>query len=366
MSRRFAVIVVAVVLLALPGVAQASHFVHFGPGAPGIGDPYFPLDGNGGYDVAHYDLDIAYEPSTDVLRGIAKIRADGQAGPLELQPRPRSGSTSARWSSTGARRAGRATVASSRSRRAGACASASDFKTVIAYDGVPETLGDSQIGLSGFIHTDDGTLVAGQPDVASNWYPVNDHPLDKASYSFAITVPRGLQAIANGVLADVDNGGRSTTWEWEAKEPMASYLTTATIGEFDVDAYRADGITTWMRSIPTCSIAGAAHRPALRDLADRRAVLQAADAHAQRARGRWRGCRSGSPRDTEPNWDFFFVEAHTVGVDDWTTLPDVNGHTAAGSRAPPARARQLHPFLAHYLSVDDAGECMPTGETGEW
>ena len=42
-------------------------------------------------------------------------------------------------------------------------------------------------------------------------------------------------------------------------------------------------------------------------------------------------------RDTEPNWDFFFVEAHTVGVDDWTTLPDVNGHSSPGYRSRPAR-----------------------------
>src|SRR5205085_667338 len=33
--------------------------------------------------------------------------------------------------------------------------------------------------------------------------------------------------------------------------------------------------------------------------------------------------------DTEPNWDFLVVEAHTVGQDDWTTLPDANGHTDA-------------------------------------
>ena len=46
-----------------------------GPARPGIGDPYFPLDGNGGYDVAHYDLNIAYDPKTDVLRGLATIDA---------------------------------------------------------------------------------------------------------------------------------------------------------------------------------------------------------------------------------------------------------------------------------------------------
>jgi hypothetical protein len=29
---------------------------------------------------------------------------------------------------------------------------------------------------------------------------VNDHPTDKASYSFDITVPEGLEAVANGIL----------------------------------------------------------------------------------------------------------------------------------------------------------------------
>ena len=32
------------------------------PGADGAGDPYFPLAGNGGIDVVHYDLDLDYTP----------------------------------------------------------------------------------------------------------------------------------------------------------------------------------------------------------------------------------------------------------------------------------------------------------------
>ena len=105
---------------------------------------------------------------------------------------------------------------------------------------------------------------------------------------------------------------------------MASYLETATIGEFDIKAYRADGIKFLDAIDPDLLKAPpAAHRQAVRDLADRRAVLQTPLAGDQRARPR-------SPlsfwiqRDTEPNWDHFFVEAHTVGADDWTTLPDSN------------------------------------------
>ena len=59
-----------------PGAALAQGGrAHYTPGAPGIGDPYFPLDGNGGYDVKHYDLGLEYDPATDALEGVATIKA---------------------------------------------------------------------------------------------------------------------------------------------------------------------------------------------------------------------------------------------------------------------------------------------------
>ncbi|NUR83298.1 MAG: M1 family peptidase, partial [Nonomuraea sp.] len=45
------------------------------PGAAGAGDPYFPDQGNGGYDATHYDLALDYDPATNALRGVATIRA---------------------------------------------------------------------------------------------------------------------------------------------------------------------------------------------------------------------------------------------------------------------------------------------------
>jgi len=78
-------------------------------------------------------------------------------------------------------------------------------------------------------------------------------------------------------------------------------------------------------------------------------------------------------RDTEPNWDFVFVEAHTVGQNDWTTLPDANGHTSqsTGPNDPdeascPAGWRELHPWLDHYETLNANGSCSPTGTTGVW
>ena len=67
--------------------------------------------------------------------------------------------------------------------------------------------------------------------------------------------------------------------------------------------------------------------------------------------------------DTEPAWDFVMVEAHTVGQDDWTTLPDTNGHTSQDTgQSCPSGWVDLHPFLAHYQGAD----CSPTGTTGAW
>ena len=71
--------------------------------------------------------------------------------------------------------------------------------------------------------------------------------------------------------------------------------------------------------------------------------------------------------NTEEHWDFVFVEAHTVGADDWTTLPDLNGHTSPDTGdSCPSGWHELHPFLARYQTWDGVAMCTPTGTTGTW
>ncbi|MQA64132.1 MAG: zinc carboxypeptidase [Actinophytocola sp.] len=71
--------------------------------------------------------------------------------------------------------------------------------------------------------------------------------------------------------------------------------------------------------------------------------------------------------NTEADWDHLAVEARTAGQDDWTTLPDLNGHT---SQAPGDSCssgwRELHPHLDHYQTLNPDGSCDPAGTTGEW
>ena len=81
------------------------------------------------------------------------------------------------------------------------------------------------------------------------------------------------------------------------------------------------------------------------------------------------GATSGSlqfkiSHDTEPDWDFVMVEAHEVGTDEWTTLPDANGHTSTdvGESCGEGWA-EIHPFVVeHYQGAD----CSGTGTTGDW
>src|SRR4026207_1930980 len=81
MRRTLSFVAVIALVIALSPIADASVRATFSPGAPGVGDPYFPLDGNGGYDVQHYGLNLTYDPATDRLGGGAPAPAAAAAKP---------------------------------------------------------------------------------------------------------------------------------------------------------------------------------------------------------------------------------------------------------------------------------------------
>ncbi len=366
MKRTVFVVVTALVCSSVPAVALAAPGVEYLPGAPGVGDPYFPLDGNGGYDVQHYDLGLTYDPETDVLTGLATIhaRATQNLSSFNLDfvgLRVRSitvNGAPATWSRDG----GELTITPSegiRDRRR--------IETVIAYDGVPQTIDDPAFGPSGFIHTDDGALVVGQPDVAAMWFPANDHPSDKASFTFDITAPTGLEVVSNGVLKGQHDHDGWTSWTWDAREPMAPYLAMMTIGEYALSSYKQRGIAYW-DAIDVDLLERTAPRTG-----EQFALSQTGDATYKRLARTISVPAGGAQlsfwisRDTEQAWDFTFVEAHTVGQDDWTTLEDVNGHNNQGTGfVCPGWLDALHPFLTHYQTDNGDGSCSPSGATGEW
>jgi aminopeptidase N len=84
----------------------------------------------------------------------------------------------------------------------------------------------------GWNHYEGGVYVASEPAGAHNWFPANDHPCDKATYTFVITAPKPYVVAANGLLRTTTDNGPTTTYVWEVRAPMASYLASVNISDF--------------------------------------------------------------------------------------------------------------------------------------
>ncbi|MFE6965049.1 M1 family metallopeptidase [Agromyces sp. NPDC057679] len=231
-------------------------------GAAGAGDAYFPFSGNGGYDVQHYDLDLDYTPPAPApaplegeLHGIATIdliatqdldrfnldlrgmeveslTVNGKRATAVSPPAPGAVVDGAAYwhvQDDGAR-VWELTVQPRPKLKAGQRA-----QVVVEYDGVTTRPEDIEEALYGWVTTRDGAIVASEPDGSMTWYPVSDHQTDKASYSFAITVPEGKVAVANGTQPKpAETAGGLTTWYWDAPDQQASYLTTASVGDYEL------------------------------------------------------------------------------------------------------------------------------------
>ena len=230
---------IAALALATPSataVDSTKKAPRFTAGSPGVGDVYYPLAGNGGYDVTHYDISGKYDPSTDVWTATttmtAMATADLSQFNLDFDGMTISSLTVGGKPASYTRNGGELVVTPKQKIKSG-----STIRVVTAYAGIPKEFVIPLEGFNlrtGFMATDDGANVAGQPDVAAGWFPVNDHPRDKAAYTFHVTVPDGLGVVANGFLEGQATANGWTTFDWNAPEPMASYLATIDIGEWDI------------------------------------------------------------------------------------------------------------------------------------
>ncbi|SOD83457.1 M1 family metallopeptidase [Streptomyces sp. Ag109_G2-15] len=213
-------------------------------GAPGIGDPYFPQLGNGGFDARHYNLDIAYDPDSGRLDGRTTLTARATQNlssfDLDLQQleitKVEVNGRRAQFT-----RDGDEVTVTPR----GTLARGRDFTVTVTYGGIPEPLGGPIVFGSkyGWMKTADGVFVACEPNAASTWFPSSDHPADKATYDIRIKAPKGLTGVSNGRLVSTYDRGDSTYTHWRESRPMATYLATATIGKFDVRTGRTPGGT---------------------------------------------------------------------------------------------------------------------------
>lgn len=219
---------------------QASYL----PGAEGIGDAYYPQLGNGGYDALHYTLELSIDPQNNTLSGDCTIEARAtqpvSAFNLDFSGLDIERVTVNERKASYDRNERELTIRPVRSIEKG-----DDFTVIVTYSGSPEASPSPGIWWSsGWHHNEDNEVyVSSETAGSANWYPVNDHPLDKATYTFRITAPKPYVVAANGLLQqELDNGG-TTTYVWESAEPIASYAVGLNIAEYVIETKQGpDGV----------------------------------------------------------------------------------------------------------------------------
>lgn len=205
-------------------------------GSQTAGDPYVGTYGNGGYDVEHYDVAIGWNPTSGTLAGTTTISASATQNlsgfnldlvGLDVERVLVDGSE-ASFEHLGSE----IVVSPGSPIPVGA-----DFEIVVEYGGSPKEVNEVDVGVpipSGWHTRDDYAYVAGEPLSAATFHPVNDHPSDKASFTYRITAPSDQTVAASGTQTSTVENGATTTWVFEQPHPQASYLTTILIGGFTV------------------------------------------------------------------------------------------------------------------------------------
>jgi aminopeptidase N len=219
------------------------------PGSPGLGDPYFPKSGNGGYDVGHYDLELDYSVRRARLGATATISATATHGltSFDLDFRgPKISGLTVDGQPAAFSRGGQELIVTPPA----TIAEGQAFQVVVAYAGKVGPVKDPDGSFEGWFPTGDGAFVVGEPRGGPTWFPCNDHPTDKATFETRITVPNGLKAFANGILVEQVPGAERTTFVWRMDQPMATYLATATSGRFKLTQSSVGAIPSYVAVDP--------------------------------------------------------------------------------------------------------------------
>ena len=196
-------------------------------------DPYLPRNGNFGYRVSRYELDLEYKVAINRLSGTVTITAVTLAAVRNFTLDLSDTLTVSRVSVNGRRPAqyrcsgGKLSITLPTPLPAGAA-----MTVVVRYNGTPRPI-ESLWGDVGFEELSNGALVAGQPNGAASWFPCDDHPSSKASYRIQISTDSPYYALANGELISRKARAGHTVWTYEQAEPTSTYLITLQIGQYE-------------------------------------------------------------------------------------------------------------------------------------
>ena len=200
-------------------------------GAQTVADPYLPTNGNAGYGVDRYELDLRYKISTNRLDGTAVIHATAthqlakftlDLSRLRVTKVTIAGQRGTRFS----QKAHKLQVEPPRP-----IAADTSFTVTIEYGGSPAPR-SSKWGPVGWEELADGVIVAAQPSGSSTWFPCNDLVGDKAAYDIRFSTEQAYTVVCNGTLASKTTAKGQTHWHYVQEQPTATYLATVQIGRY--------------------------------------------------------------------------------------------------------------------------------------
>ncbi|MER6560751.1 M1 family metallopeptidase [Streptomyces sp. NPDC001027] len=200
------------------------------PAPETLADPVFPNLGNDGYRVTAYRLDVSYDATTALVDATATldlrttqalsrlsldslgldirtVRVDGRTAAFELADE-------------------KLRITPARPLRA-----RQRVTVCVTYTADPRR----PLAHTAWVPTPDGFAICPQPDSAHTVFPCNDHPSDKADFTFRVTVPAALRAVANGSLVCTENlAGDRTAYTYRSRSPIATELVQITVGDYVV------------------------------------------------------------------------------------------------------------------------------------
>lgn len=202
-------------------------------GAASADDPYVPGSGNGGFRVSRYELELTYRVSSNRLVGKARLSAvttqtlsrfSLDLVGLQVSKVSINGRRVARFST----RSNKLFIWPDKP-----IPVRTSLTIEIQYGGNPGPR-FGPWGDVGWEELADGVIVAGQPNGAATWFPCNDHPGEKASYLISITTDSPYHVVSNGTLVKQSRRASQRTWVYEQQAPMATYLATVQLGEYEL------------------------------------------------------------------------------------------------------------------------------------
>lgn len=213
-------------------------------GSAGLGDSFYPLLGNGGYDVIHYEIALDVDPAANAIEATTMLTAlatqdlsslnldlsglDVEAVAVDGEP--------ADFSRDNTEMTLRPAILIPEGEL---------FSLTVSYSGTPQAIQDPGVPFMtiGWHWVNGVVFTVNEPSGAMSWFPGNNHPSDKATFTFRITVPAGATAAATGVLVEEVTSDGETTTTWQMEDPMATYLAAVYIGDFERrESVQPDGL----------------------------------------------------------------------------------------------------------------------------